>query len=371
MNYLYIFLSSLLIYLAYYFFKKNNMRILSFIFKLGVVVELSYFAGVRDMTVGTDVTYYMVPSYKYAALYSTFNDYWSHYHFEFLYAFLSYFLQKSTQQNVMIFLGGLMLLVVGMVMLFINDNFDSINGFTAFCLFILGFYNMSLNYSRQMIAVSILIFSYKYLKRRKWVIYTFFVFIAFLFHVSALVGILFLIAFNFYKLRPKIRNTSNIIFIVSFFIFLSFYNKVILFFVEHGILESKYLVHLTSGINISAVNTVFHLFIIALSYVLIRNSEINNNQKIFYHEILIIDFAFLLIGVLSDTAYRLELYPFVYITLLIIPNCLKKLKIETISSILLNGGIVFSYVIYWYVTFVLQDIGQTFPYTSNILGWNN
>lgn len=358
-----VFLISIVLYGIYGELRKYKIHLIDTFVKYLIIFGLSFFAGIRDLTVGTDVMYYMAPSFSYASLYSNFNSYYQQYHFEFLYTVLSYFVEKFTH-NINIFLFVLMLLVLWFVLNFIDDNFEQLDGFFAFSLFILGFFNLALNYSRQMIAVAIVLYAYKYLSGKKYLKYIFFIVIATLFHISALIGLIFPILFNFNKIRKDIRGVINFGAIVIFIGILFFYNKILMLLISHGVIESKYMVHLTSGLNISFANSIFHITILLITVFIVQNSELDKKIKAFYQEMLLFDFMLIMVGFLSDTAYRIELYTFIYLTLLILPNCLRALNFDNLTQVLMKWSVVFIYAFYWFVSVVIQGIGQTYPYTT-------
>lgn len=322
-------------------------------------------AGVRDLTVGTDVLFYMEPSFKYASLYPTFIDYWRVYHFEFLYAFLSYYIDKYTN-NVTVFFFTLMGITIFFVFLFINNNFKDISPIFAFILFLFSFFNLALNYSRQMVAVAILLYAYIFLKKNQNFRFIVFVGIAFFFHATAILGLVILPLYYFYKLKVRTRFLANLVGIFIFSLILVFYNKILLLLINHQWINSKYIVHLTSGIDIQVVNIFFHFIIIIICLFMINHASLKPKETLFFNEVCLLDFCLLMVSFFSDTAYRIELYSFAYLTILILPRCVKTLKVNKSSQLFWKIIVFLLFIVYWYITIFVQNIGQTNPYTSAI-----
>ncbi|WP_225351271.1 EpsG family protein [Levilactobacillus spicheri] len=352
-------------YSGYVLLRKYGLKSISYFCGGITITILSFFAGIRDLSIGTDVRFYMYPSFQYASVYSSFQDYWHVYNFEWLYAVLSYFTEKVTQ-NEFIFFGLLMALIVLFFLLYVNDNIDEISSITAFFLFMLSFFNASLNYSRQMIAVSIILFSYRYIKRNDFIKFGVCLIGAVLFHKTGIVGLIIPAIYNMDRWKPRARLGFNAGMVTLFMLCLMMYDKILGFAINHG-LGSKYAVHLTSGLHISFSFVLFHIIVLAISVVLIKYADIFNKEKHFFYELCIVDFCFVLVSFLSDTAYRIELYSFIFIVCLIIPRCIRKFSKTLYIRILLSEIIIVLFAAYWYVSIVLLNIGQTYPYTSSFL----
>lgn len=361
--YLLMFFLALLPFAVFCALKQIGFKWVATLFEIISSVVLSVFAGIRDLTVGTDVTFYMEPSFKFATLYPSFSMYWKSYHFEFLYALLSYYISKFTG-NVNLFFFILMLITSLFVFFSINDEFYDTKPIFAFLLFFFGFYNLSLNYSRQMIAVAILLYLYKYLKNGKYLKYFIGVIIAFLFHRTALIGLLIFVLYHVFRLRKNNRIIFNTIFVGIFLFFLILYNKILSFAINHGLIDAKYIVHIASGLDIHLTSIVFHLVLIALTAVFIYYARLNDEEKSFFFEIIVLDFCLFLISLISDTANRIELYTFVYMSVTVLPHCIKKLELSKISILFWEIMIGIMYVVYWYITIILQNVGQTYPYRT-------
>lgn len=78
----------------------------------------------------------------------------------------------------------------------------------GFFIFLTFFYNLSFNLSRQCIAIFILFLGFNFLIRKEWIKYIITIFIAVLFHNSAVIGVFFL--FIYYFLDDKAKDNNNL-----------------------------------------------------------------------------------------------------------------------------------------------------------------
>lgn len=364
--YVELFLIASLFYAVGIFFEEGGVKFLSNISTMGVILILGLFAGARDNTVGTDVNFYMAPSFNYATLYPSFHDYHLVYPFEYLYALLSYYISVFTNST-FLFFSVLMILSLVFFLASIDFSFKGVYRLFPFVLLLIGFYNLSLNYSRQMIAISILLYIYKYLKTQNYLLYFFGIAVAFGFHRTALIGIVIFFVYNIDKLSIKIRFYLNFFLASIYIVFLIFYDKLLIGLINSGIISHKYVVHLSEGVNFPIIELIFHAFVLILLIILMNNSALSQKESLFFKEMALLDFLLLLIYLISDTAYRIELYSFAFIILLILPKVLYAGKYRVELKTLIVMLVVFAFLGYWYITIVVQGNGQTVPYTSQIL----
>lgn len=202
------------------------------------------------------------------------------------------------------------------------------------------FYYFYLSAFRQSISISIFIYSLSYIKNKKLLKYTISVFIAFLFHKSAI--LLYLIYFIFNS-RMKIRMILNIYsyFILNILIFVpQIRNEIVLAFskivdiLKLGNLNQNYLFKENDiGIN----NIIFMLFLM-----LIYKYLTSKKENYFINKII---FCYILINILSKVIgifYRVEIYFSVFYCMFLTELFLKCnkniiLKLIRISLIIFIG----------------------------------
>lgn len=361
MIYIFIFFITSLIFFVATSFENNNLKVISFPLQIINIIILTLFAGFRAFSVGTDVLYYMVPSFQYASLYVNFNEYWKVYHFEPLYALLSYKVSVFSGQNSTLFLTILAFIIIVFIFMYLKNERKYIDINFAFYLFLWGFFNISLNYTRQLIALSICVYSLTYLLKDKQIKFTVGIIVASLFHYSAL---LLLILLLFKKVDTFKKNSlivlDTTLSLICLVILLA-YNNIISKLIDLGIINSKYLVHLSSGIQIQWTYLFFHIILLGILFYLIFHFVNERKEKIFMFNICLFDGLLSLVSILSDTSYRIELNIFIIISLYIIPRIIYKIEDKNIR-LQIEIIILLLFIVYWAFTILIDNEGETIPY---------
>lgn len=221
-----------------------------------------------------------------------------------------------------------------------------------------------------MVAVGIILYAQTLLVRESKIRYLGLVLIAFLFHISALIALVFLPAYELHHVKNSTRDTINLLLVFGMGGMLLFYNNILGLLMAHGILSAKYSIHLTSGLNISAVDLALHVAIMGVTYFLAKYETLGEKTRSYYLEINVLNFAFLGVSFLSDTASRISLYTLLILAVVALPNLttMFKKKLYRFQWRILLLSIC---VGYWIITICVQDIGQTYPYHSDIIQFLN
>ncbi|MDT2895504.1 MULTISPECIES: EpsG family protein [Lactococcus] len=190
-------------------FKKSFFKILAFIF---VLLPGSILAGIRDFTVGTDVFSYVVPNFNFALLLTKFSDYNSYisnligYGYtnigiirptEFGYNLLTFLFSRitTTPRWLMFTLQFATLYFILKSIVFVFKRFKISITLQMF-IYMSIFYLQSLNIMRQALAVAIILYAILCFSEKKYTNYLFYQILAFLFHSTALIGIVFVIGYH-------------------------------------------------------------------------------------------------------------------------------------------------------------------------------
>lgn len=165
-------------------------------------------AGLRSDTVGTDVGVYIVRDVKYGALSQSFRQLQNlmSSEAEFLYCVLVYIATRFTSDAVVLLFLLQMLSIMPCVKAFYLLK-DRINVPLAYLIYLLYFYNTSLNVMRQAVACSFILMGGAYLysekKYKRFKMILSFI-VAILFHRAAILGIILLLFINcFSKFKGK------------------------------------------------------------------------------------------------------------------------------------------------------------------------
>jgi len=157
-----------------------------FIYGIALLIPI-VFAGVRDLSVGTDVWIYSYPAFREACTVPNAESF-SHTYYHWLgtsFLQLNFAISYITH-NYHIFLFLLMLLQILFVFFGIykwKDNFPIWLGMFAFYTF---FFNQTLNQMRQTLALAIAFFGIKYIFERKFLYFCFWIILGCLSHKSVL-----------------------------------------------------------------------------------------------------------------------------------------------------------------------------------------
>ena len=153
--------------------KKNYCKQLFII--LGLLVP-SILAGVRDYSVGTDVLLYGNGWFERAV------------QFGVGYAFINFIISRFTNNtHVFYFLYELLQLTI---LYYVLKRYkDKISITFAFAIYYFCYFNLSLNLLRQIMALLLVLYSYRYVEDKKIIKFIVTIFIATLVHSSAIVGI--------------------------------------------------------------------------------------------------------------------------------------------------------------------------------------
>lgn len=206
--------SCFIIYLA----EKNKDKTLSTILLWLAILVTAVVAGLRADTIGTDIRTYVEPMYSLAKQSNSYveflnSSFFKEYvnmkisSFEPGYSLFVYIVAKSV---------GSLAANLFFTQLFINTFIlfgiwhfrDKMNVWLGMLVFYTLFYNESLNMIRQWMAMSVLIYGFKYLVEQRWGSYLLCVLFATTFHSSGLVGILFLLV---YYLLSVVNDNAKIL----------------------------------------------------------------------------------------------------------------------------------------------------------------
>ena len=165
---------------------KRSSKTLNYIF-VGIALLLpALLAGMRDSSVGTDTVAY-IRYFEYVKDNGNHVHNFKYFDLERGFGVFLYLLSCLTDDVFwMLFLSELF--ICFFVWKAIDDNVSDQYKVFAMALYYLLFYSFSFNIMRQMMAMSILLFSYRYIKKRKLLKFLICVLIASLLHKSSIIG---------------------------------------------------------------------------------------------------------------------------------------------------------------------------------------
>lgn len=243
------------------------------------------------------------------------------------------------------------------------EKYSRIPWLSLFLFFTYGFFNFSFTAVRQAIAISCLLFSFDFIKERKFLKFAILVSIASLFHTTA---ILFITAYIAVYIKPSWRNFTYIIlagtcicilfsaifgFVISYFQYYEHYSETT-YIGEAGLANSLYIV-------------ISSLIWIVSYTILKRNSQLSSPKSATNRLCLILvalAVAIYIISLKANIFDRLALY-FNIFSIILLPNAISRLSLH--SRIIIEDTVIIAFYIYAATILLLRPgWNSIYPYTS-------
>ena len=371
MFYLFIFLvSAALFLLAQNAYENENYKTF-YGLSYSAIIWLSFWAGCRDVTIGTDTIIYGLDVYADAyhsttPVFDAFEDItWIEPLFFLLNKLASYF-------------GGFgfalfLIMFVQLTFAFhgLKHFIEKVPIWLSMLAYVLLFYNLTLNLMRQGIAIAFVLYCYKYIEQRKihWLLIMSVV--GFFWHKTSTVGFLFLIfLYFFYGKSNKTQLVMLFTAIPLIFIVLIYFLPLLEYLTESYEVLSHYSNY--GGENdemeasLSTIEIGSRLLMITLVAFIWSFKVLPNEYFYIFTLLIILDLSCKFLGVYTYNVTRLSYY----FNALEIPFLFKILNADKISSYhrtIMNSAILlsFGFMLLW-LSFLKGD-NETYPYVSKIL----
>lgn len=170
--------------------KHKNKYVRNFCVVIALLIP-SILAGLRDYSVGNDVLLYGNGWFERATTYNSLFEYLSkanEYSVGVGYGLVNYVISRLTN-NPHVFYFIYELLQVVILYLIVYRYKEKISITFAFAVYYFSYYNLSLSMLRQIMAMLLVLHSYKYIEERNLVKYVINIFFAAMFHSSAIIGL--------------------------------------------------------------------------------------------------------------------------------------------------------------------------------------
>lgn len=336
---------------------KRKETILCVIFSFIPIMLLSLLAGIRDVTIGIDTSYYPVTAWEITDCNSLSKEWLSlSFYLEPLYillAYLTHFIYNDF--NFFLWITHF-IIIVCFYIAFIRMRHLAPMWFMMF-LFCFLYYNTSINISRQSLAVAFGILGYSFLERKNLKMFLICIVIGFLFHKSCLFALLLI---PIMYMPRRINKYIIVSLIVAFFAY-SF------LIVQFSMIEGfeKVGIYQIGG----EMNATFSIseFIIRVAFLMIIYFTLNKYNRDFRMNILTLFICELILNLFqmrSEFMGRIGYYIFI-LYLVYIPYVLRNCSRE--KRFILSCFIICLSIFNWWYVYIHSEAGQTFPYTSKIL----
>lgn len=333
------------------------------------VLVLAGLAGLRDRYIGSDVMSYVYYAFERSKYYSSLIDAIKYGGLEPGYNAVVYLSYKiSPDIHLLHFLTSL--ITLSLFVLFANNFSNKKNMAIMFSIYILMYYNTSLNIVRQFIALSIYLYSSKYLFQGKYVKYLLFSIVAIMFHSSAIITLLILPLYLVLRdTRDSKLKTTGIIGVVLCGLFIA--QRLVRFLANAGIVPQQYVSYFSSGGNSSVVMQLIPRIPIILAGILLyKKIDAEDHRGHFIFCLLLIDgIAAVLAPVIGD-ASRIALYFGMWQCAYIPLVCDAAGKVTKNRKLIVLLAYLYI-ILYWIYCVPIRNFGHTYPYSSDVIGWLN
>lgn len=380
---IYIIIFLFTIIFTYFAEKSNNKKYkpLFYIFSILAIILPSLLAGFRDPGIGNDSQGYAEEIWKQIIQLNDFHSFLAKYNhgyfddIEFIYLLINWF-ASFFGRNIFWCFFFTNLCVILPIYCAIYNNRHKGAMWISMAIFLLLYYNVSLNLIRQSITLALSTYSLKYLENKKWTKLCVCLCLILLSHNTGLFFIFFMLIYKIYNINNKKLRTTLIclqfIALPSFFIFFQY---ILLFSIVLGIFPDKYINYIESEESIFDKSTFILNITLVLCFVLISYSSL---KKINYTKQKIIRFTILnkLFGailyttsVISLWTFRISYYINYPIDIIYVPRFLLILKKQNKKKYQISLSLFFILLFsYWIWYFMIKNGNQTYPYRSHLLG---
>lgn len=338
--------------------------------KILIVISLlipSVLAGLRDYSIGNDVLLYGNGWFERACSYDSLLGFLKkahEYNIGVGYATINWVVSRFTSTpHWFYFFYELLQLIV---LYFAIKPFEGkINLPYAFLIYYFCYYNSSLNLLRQIMAVVLVLFSYRYVVSKKIIKFIFVIVLAFSFHSSAVIGLL-LYPLSCVIENQQLKYLSKIGIICGSFLLVLSYEYVFNTLVNLGFLSSERYAHYLTDTYVGGRFVRLAYWGILLILVLWRRERCLTQIELYrtLEMYMIISTIMSLITFLGTTWIIRIAYYFDIFQILMLPFLAERLGIKFRNCIKKGGYLVILMVVfsYWLITYVIRNGAATYPY---------
>lgn len=351
--------------------KEKSGKIKAFILPAIIVIILSIFGGVRDLTIGTDVLVYGSNWFEIATKMGSFSTYMNYIQTSDVgYLFINYIVSRFTN-DVHIFLIVLQLICNGLVIATLYRYRDKVPFWLSLLMYLCIFYCRTFNILRQTVALSIVFYSVRFLEKKQNIKFIIAVLISSLFHFTALISLVILLFRKICESGSRFKTMFVFIIVILTFITVFFIKDLISILYSLGIVNARIYNYLydfaTSSVNIMLIENLFKFFMLFL--ILLQNKRIKDKFQLNSLFVLCVIVDFVIYQIRSVILYsdRLSFY-FGYFLMLIFPQTAISFKAKGRDKLLLNTIFIVFLLGFWYYKFVYSGSCEVYPYSSQILG---
>ena len=354
--------------------KKNS--VLFWGWALMAIFVPTLLAGLRDNTIGTDVLTYVDDIWedvRTVSSLSELNKNISDNYYEVGdrgYIILNYLLRMISDSPHLAYF-GVSSFMFFFVLLAAKDNRYKASMFMMMFLFLFIYYNPSLNMMRQMMAMSVGLYSYKYLERKQWIKLGLCMTFMSLFHTSSFVYLLVIALFLVFRIKNlRLRLAAIGACIISMFTIFRYYEVVLVGIVNAGLVPTHYLMYKPEeGVFQTSVLIIYFVYEVVFLFVAFLVKQQDVKAEVYYYATFhLFGTALSTLSIVMYDANRLSQYIMLISIVIFLPRTLmlaRRLKPCIYPSLLLLTMSIS--VVGWYYLNIYMGYNETYPYKSAIL----
>ena len=234
--------------------------------------------------------------------------------------------------------------------------------------FLLLFYNITLNLSRQGLALAVLLYAISCFEDKQKIKGGIFFVISCLFHTTTLfaIPIILFIFLNDAKISKKLKNILFLIIICILMLCVIFYEEIMYFLTfSLKIFPDKYYNYFDSEfvyetLNFNKIDIIFQLITLGIYYFYKRITKLDDLNL--YGKMMIVSILLIPISAQISNASRVALYYEIPGMMYILPQFNKLFKDR--DRQLINYFLTILLFFYWIYVFAIEGVGETIPYIS-------
>lgn len=372
MFYYILFFISIGIFFLGEFIYRNYTRLFGMIFFLVAIALVSYVSGIRNYTVGVDISVYGNTYFTYfsslPSLKSVLLD--PNNPTEIGYAVLNWLVSRFTDDPHVLYISvSFLTTFIFFRAILMYKNFISLTfGYTIY-LFLIWY--LSINILRQSIAISFVFLAFTYLFFGKNIKFFLFFLVAFLFHSSAILSLIFAVIYLYIKKYGKFDKLEAIQFSSILSISLLLISNLLLVMTKFlGFLNARYYVYaMNSNFDFRAFFIYFLLYfgpILLLIPIIIVNDI--NKMNILFFILMFISATFSSMQAINYIVFGRFSYYFLFTYVIGIPSIIKNEKnniVKLFFSVILLCWLLFVF----YYNVIVSGYGDVHPYSSYLLDY--
>ncbi len=350
---------------------KDKRHILPQILLILACCCLSMLAALRGDTVGTDVRTYVIRYFSYAGIENNFFSFIRAFKadsVELLYMLLNWTVARFTD-NVRVWYFFIEFWDMSFIIAFLWENRKKYSLPMGAFVMMMMFYNISFNAVRQMMAISVCLYSFSAARDKKLKKFIILMFIAILIHRSTVILLAtYPLCRIFEKKSPASVDMTIIKYSLVSLTGLLLVNKIVYILIKIRVFPVKFSHYIGTGFSISNFS-VLVFFIPVLFIIMIYRKRLYKydslNPVVFFYLILWPMFAQL--DSVSLQFGRMA-YNFMIANIVLYAQIPKLVLIEKNKSntIILSTGTIFFWILFWIMNVCVWNVGETFPYILGV-----